>query len=69
VKLDPKVDVSPWLHHVLAESCARKRRFRDAVNHEERALAMAQAEHDDALAAKLKKTLDYYRRLEQAAQK
>ena len=67
MKLDPKVDDSPWLHHVLAQHLVQKRQFRDAIGHEERALAMAQAEHDDALAARLKKTLEYYRRLEQAA--
>ncbi len=67
MKLDPKVDDSPWLHHVLAQHFAQKRQFRDAIGHEERALVLAQAEHDDELAVKLKKTVDYYRRLEQAA--
>ncbi len=67
MKLDPKVDDSPWLHHVLAQHLVQKRQFRDAISHEERALALAQTEHDDALAARLQKTLDYYRRLEQAA--
>ncbi len=67
MKLDPKVDDSPWLHHVLAQNLVQKRQFRDAIGHEERALALAQTEHDDALAARLQKTLDYYRRLEQAA--
>jgi len=69
MKLDSKVDDSPWLHHVLADNFLQKRQFRDAISHEERALALAQAEHDDALAARLKKTLEYYRRLEQAAQR
>jgi tetratricopeptide (TPR) repeat protein len=69
IKLDPKVDDSPWLHHVLADHLCQKRQFRDAIGREERALALAQAEHDDALAARLQKTLEYYRRLEQAAQR
>jgi len=69
VKLDPQVDVSPWLHHVLADSLLQKRQFREAVAQEERALALAQAEGDEALAARLKKTVEYYRRLEQAAQR
>jgi len=68
MKLDPRVDDSPWLHHVLAQNFLQKRQFRDAVSHEERALALAQAEGDDALAARLQKTVEYYRRLEQAAQ-
>ena len=67
MKLDPKVDDSPWLHHVLAQSLVQKRQFGDAISHEERALAMAQAAHDDAPAARLKKAVEYYRRLEQAA--
>ncbi len=69
MKLDPKVDDSPWLHHVLADHFCQKRQFRDAIGHEEQALAMAQAKSDDALAARLQKTLEYYRRLEQAAQR
>ncbi len=69
MKLDLKVDDSPWLHHVLAQHLVQKRQFRDAISHEERALAMAQAEHDDALAARLQKTLEYYRRLDHAAQR
>ena len=67
MKLDPKVDDSPWLHHMLAQSFVQKRQFRDAINHEERALAMAQAADDDALAARLEKALEYCRRLEGAA--
>ncbi|MCU0915466.1 MAG: tetratricopeptide repeat protein [Planctomycetes bacterium] len=69
MKLDPGVDDSPWLHDVLAEHLCRKRRFHEAVRHEERALAMAQAAGDEGLAARLQKTLEYYRRLEQAAQR
>ncbi len=69
IRLDPKVDVSPWLHHVLADHFCQKRQFREAISHEQRALALAQAEHDDALTARLQKTLDYYRRLEQAAER
>jgi tetratricopeptide (TPR) repeat protein len=66
MQIDPKVDDSPWLHHVLAQSFAQKRQFGDAISHEEKALAMAQAEHDEALAARLKKTVDQYRQMEQA---
>ena len=51
MKLDPRVDVSPGLHHLLADGYLQKRQFRDAIGHEERALALAQAEGDSALAA------------------
>jgi tetratricopeptide (TPR) repeat protein len=67
MKLDPRVDDSPGLHHLLANHFLQKRQYRDAVSHEERALAMAQAEGDSALAARLKKAVEYCRQLEQAA--
>jgi tetratricopeptide (TPR) repeat protein len=66
MKLDPKVDDSPWLHHLLARSLVEKRQFRDAISHEQRALALAEAEGDEALAARLKKALEYCQQLEQA---
>ncbi len=67
MKLDPRVDVSPALHHFLADSYLRKRQFRAALGHEERALALAQAQGDAQLAATLKKAVEYCRQLEQAA--
>jgi tetratricopeptide (TPR) repeat protein len=67
VEIDPNVDDSPWLHHVLAQSFIQKRQFGDAIRHEERALAQAEAEGDPSLAARLKKTLESYRQLQQAA--
>jgi tetratricopeptide (TPR) repeat protein len=67
MKLDPRVDISPGLHHLLANGYLQKRQFREAISHEERALAMAQAEGDSALAARLKKAVEYCRQLEQAA--
>lgn len=67
MKLDPKVDVSPVLHHLLADGCLRNRQFREALSHEERALALAQARGDVQLAATLKKAVEYCRQLEQAA--
>jgi len=68
MELDPKVDDSPWLHHALAQSLVQKRQFREAISHEERALAMARAANDDALAARLEKAVEYCRRLERASQ-
>jgi tetratricopeptide (TPR) repeat protein len=68
MKLDPRVDVSPVLHYLLAEGYLRKRQFREALAHEERALALAQAQGDAKLAATLKEKVEYCRHLEQAAQ-
>ena len=67
MKLDPKVDVSPALHHFLADGYLRKRQFREALSHEERALALAQAQGDAKLAATLKQAVEYCRQWEQAA--
>jgi tetratricopeptide (TPR) repeat protein len=67
MKLDPRVDVSPALHHFLADGYRRKRQFREAQGHEERALALAQAQGDTQLAATLKKAVEYCSQLEQAA--
>ena len=67
MKLDPRVDISPGLHDLLANGFLQRRQYRDAVSHEERALALAQAEGDSTLAARLQKTVEYCRQLEQAA--
>jgi tetratricopeptide (TPR) repeat protein len=67
IRLNPKVDVSPALHHLLANGYMQKRQFREAIGHEERALALAQAQGDAELAATLKKAVDYCRQLAQAA--
>jgi tetratricopeptide (TPR) repeat protein len=67
LKLDPRVDVSPALHHALAGGYLQKRQFRAALSHEERALALAQAQGDAQLAATLQKAVEYCRQLEQAA--
>jgi tetratricopeptide (TPR) repeat protein len=69
MKLDPKVDVSPALHHFLADGYLRKRQFREALGHEERALALARAQGDAQLAATLEKAVEYCRQLEQAAKR
>ena len=61
MKLDPRVDVSPVLHHLLADGYLRKRQFREARGHEERALALAQAQGDAELAVTLKKAVEYCR--------
>jgi tetratricopeptide (TPR) repeat protein len=63
VKLDPRVDTSPVLHHLLARSYLQRRQFREALNHEERALTLAQAQGDAQLVADLKKAVEYCRQL------
>ena len=67
MKLDPKVDVSPALHHFLADGYLRKRLFREAREHEEQALALAQSQGDVQLVTTLQKAVEYCRQLEQAA--
>lgn len=67
VKLDPRVDVSPVLHHLLAASYREKRQFREALRHEERALALAQAQGDLELARTLQQAVDRSRRLIQVS--
>lgn len=67
MKLDPRVDIAPGLHHLLANHFLQKRQYRDAIRHEERALALAQGQGDDQLVARLQKAVAYCRQLEQAA--
>ncbi|MEN6426997.1 MAG: tetratricopeptide repeat protein [Phycisphaerales bacterium] len=69
IQLNPNVDGSPALNHLLAGVCMQKHRFQDALRHEERALALAQAQGDAQLAATLKQAVDYCRQLIEAANK
>ncbi len=67
MKLNPGVDVSPALHHLLANGYLQKRQFREALSHEERALALAQARGDAQLMVTLQKAVESCRQLSQAA--
>jgi hypothetical protein len=58
-----RANVGAW----LANGYMHKRQLREALGHEERALALAQAQGDAQLAAALQKAVDYYRQLAQAA--
>ena len=69
VQLDPNVDVSPTLHHLLAAACLQKRQFQQALGHEERALALAQVQGNPQLVATLTQAVDYCRQLVEAANK
>lgn len=53
VNLNPNVDTSPTLHHLLATSLLKNRKFREALQHEERALALARSQGDEELAKKI----------------
>lgn len=54
VSLNPQVDTSPALHHLLATGLLQSRKFREALQHEEKALALARRQGDEELA----KTID-----------
>jgi len=69
IQLDPRVDASPALHHLLAAGYLERRQFQEALRHEERALALAQAQGDVQSAAALKEAVDYCRQLIQATNK
>jgi tetratricopeptide (TPR) repeat protein len=67
VQSDPHVDTSASLHHLLANSYyMQKGQYREALRHEEQALALAQAQGDAKLAASLHEAVEKCRRLAQA---
>jgi tetratricopeptide (TPR) repeat protein len=63
VKTSPTVDSSVALHHVFATSLAQKRRFQEAIQHEERALALARSQGDQESARRIEATLASWRQL------
>ena len=67
MKLDARVDVSASLHHTLAIAYMQRRQFREALAHEERALALAEAQGDAPSVAGLRQAVDYCRQLAQTA--
>jgi len=67
VKLNPRADTSPTVHHLLAAGYLQKRQFQEALRHEERALALAQVQGDPQAVAALREAVDYCRQLIQAA--
>ncbi len=69
MQLNPNVDVSPGLNHLLAAACLEKRQFPEALRYEQRALALAQAQGDAQLTATLRQAVDYCRQLIEAAKK
>ncbi|HUS90333.1 MAG TPA: tetratricopeptide repeat protein [Phycisphaerae bacterium] len=61
VRLDPKADRMPGLHDVLAAGYAQAGQFDRAVAHAERGVALARAEGNEPLAARIQAQLEAYR--------
>ena len=69
VELQPAVDTSPTLHHLLATSYLEGRQFRRALQHEEKALQLARATGDEKLVETLKNCIAYCKRLIDASER
>jgi tetratricopeptide (TPR) repeat protein len=62
VRLNPRVDTSAALHEVLAMNYADAGRFRDAVAEAQRALELARAAGNQALARQIERQVALYKR-------
>ncbi|MBP8910762.1 MAG: tetratricopeptide repeat protein [Phycisphaerae bacterium] len=62
VKANPKVDTSPALHHFLANGFTQKGKHQEALWHQERALALAQAQGNAHLVVTLRQAVEECRR-------
>ncbi len=62
-RLQPSVDTSPVLHHLLASDYLEQRQLQTALRHEERALELAQTQGNQALISEIRKQVDRLRRL------
>ena len=63
VSLQPQVDTSPALHHLLATGLLQSRKFREALQHEEKALALARRQGDEQMAGKIEEHIALCKRL------
>jgi tetratricopeptide (TPR) repeat protein len=61
LEIQPEVDTSPILHHLLAAGYQQERQFAKALHHEEKAYGLAQAQGDPVLTGEIKKQVDRYR--------
>jgi len=61
------VDTSAALHHFLATGYLRSRKFREALQHEEKALALARGQGDAELIKTLEQQVALRKRLLQAS--
>jgi len=67
VSLNPRVDTSPALHHLLATGYLQSRKFREALQHEEKALALARRQGDQGLTTKIEDQIALCKRLLEAS--
>lgn len=63
VSLEPGVDISPLLNHLLAMYHAEARRFDEAVSSEEKALELARAAGYQKLSVEFEKWLKAYKKM------
>jgi len=68
VSIDPKVDTSPLLNHLLAMYYADARQFDKATSHEEKALELARAAGYETLTKEFEKWLKVYKQLSSSPQ-
>jgi len=68
VSIDPKVDTSPLLNHLLAMHYADARQFDKATSHEEKALELAHAAGFETLTKEFEKWLKVYKQLSSSPQ-
>jgi tetratricopeptide (TPR) repeat protein len=67
ISLNPRVDTSPALHHLLATGYLQSRKFREALQHEEKALALARRQGDQGLITKIEDQIALCKRLLEAS--
>jgi len=67
VSLDPRIDTSPVLHHLLATGLLQNRKFREALQHEEKALALARGQGNAEFVKTLEQQVALCKRLLQAS--
>jgi tetratricopeptide (TPR) repeat protein len=68
VSIDPQVDTSPLLNHLLAVHYADARQFDKATSHEEKAIELARASGFETLAKEFEKWLKVYKQLSSSPQ-
>jgi len=65
--LNPRVDTSAALHHLLATGYLQSRKFQEALQHEEKALALARNQGDAELVQKIESHIQLCKRLLEAS--
>jgi len=64
ISLQPDIDISPLMHHFLAESYAKAGQFRKAILSAEKALNLAQAAGEQRLAQQIRERIGFYEQQE-----